>query len=216
MYYIEGRGAFSPLPHFGEHDRMQPAAMSFRAELHAGMGSKGFRLIETLSREISGRHGAHTIEKGDFSTPLRSGRNDRVTTARCMPLHPLLCNNICPTDVMYRDPLLSLRMTSGRRGRIGYSAPYLNDRKQPAAMSFRAELHAGMGSKGFRLIETLSREISGRHGAHTIEKGDFSTPLRSGRNDRGTTARCMPPRLSVFNNICPTDAMYRDPSLRSG
>lgn len=22
MYYIEGRGAFSPLPHSGEHDRM--------------------------------------------------------------------------------------------------------------------------------------------------------------------------------------------------
>ena len=63
--------------------------MSFRAELHAGMGSKGFRLIETLSREISGRYGAHTIEKGDFSTPLRSGRNDRGTTARCMPLRPL-------------------------------------------------------------------------------------------------------------------------------
>ena len=26
MYYIEGRGAFSPLPHFGENDRMQPDA----------------------------------------------------------------------------------------------------------------------------------------------------------------------------------------------
>ena len=52
-------------------------------------------------------------------------------------------------------------------------------------MSFRAELHAGMAGKGFRLIETLSREISGRHAAYTIEKGDFSTPLRSGRNDRG-------------------------------
>lgn len=23
MYYIEGRGAFSPLPHSGEHDRMR-------------------------------------------------------------------------------------------------------------------------------------------------------------------------------------------------
>lgn len=106
MYYIEGRGAFSPLPHSVENDRKQSAAMSFRAELHAGMGIKGFRLIETLSRKISGRYGAHTIEKGDFSTPLRSGRNDRGTTARCMPPYPLVCNNLCSIDVMYRDPSL--------------------------------------------------------------------------------------------------------------
>ena len=87
---------------------------------------------------------------------------------------------------------------------------------QSAAMSFRAELPAGVGGKGFRLIETLSREISGRHAAHTIENGDFFTPLRSGRNDRGTTARCMPPRPPVCNNICLTDAMYQGPLLRSG
>ena len=97
--------------------------MSFRAELHAGMAGKGFGLIETLSREISGRHAAYTIEKGDFSTPLRSGRNDRETTARCMPPRPLVCNNLCPTDAVYRDPSLSLRMTSGRRGVYGIRRP---------------------------------------------------------------------------------------------
>ena len=83
---------------------------------------------------------------------------------------------------------------TGAAGAPGVFGLFRNDRMQSAAMSFRAELHAGMGSKGFRLIETLSREISGRYGAHIIEKGDFYTPLRSGRNDSGTAARCMPPR----------------------
>ena len=85
-------------------------------------------------------------------------------------------------------------MTSGRRGASGVFRLFRNDRKQPAAMSFRAELPAGMGGKGFGLIETLSREISRRHAAFAIENGDFSTPLRSGRNDSGTAARCLPPR----------------------
>ena len=132
---------------------------------------------------------------------------------------------------------------TGAAGAPGVFGLFRNDRMQSAAMSFRAELPVGMGGKGFRLIETLSREISGRHAAHTIENGDFFTPLRSGRNDRGTTARCMPPHPLLFketddealdkntyeirfcelistslvcNNICPNDAMYRDPSLRSG
>ena len=38
-----------------------------------------FIIIETLSREISSRSGACTIEEGDFSAPLRCARNDGVT-----------------------------------------------------------------------------------------------------------------------------------------
>jgi hypothetical protein len=52
----------------------------------------------------------------------------------------------------------------GGEGRIWYSAPYLNDRKQPAAMSFRAELPVGMGGKVLTYFETLSPEISRPNG----------------------------------------------------
>ena len=36
----------------------------------------GKRFDDTLSREISHRNAARTIRGGDFSTPLRFGRND--------------------------------------------------------------------------------------------------------------------------------------------
>ena len=36
----------------------------------------GKRFDDTLSREISRRNAARTIRGGDFSTPLRFGRND--------------------------------------------------------------------------------------------------------------------------------------------
>ena len=39
-------------------------------------GADGKRFDETLSREISQRNAARTIRGGDFSTPLRFGRND--------------------------------------------------------------------------------------------------------------------------------------------
>ena len=39
-------------------------------------GADGNRSDDTLSREISHRNAARTIRGGDFSTPLRSGRND--------------------------------------------------------------------------------------------------------------------------------------------
>lgn len=108
MYYIEGRGAFSPLPHSSEHDRMW---------LDAYYPAHRYLTI--------------SVPLTPCTEILRFAQDDKWAAG----------------------------------GRIWYSAPYLNDRKQPAAMSFRAELHAGMGGKGFRLIETLSREISGRYGA---------------------------------------------------
>ena len=47
-----------------------PTAMSFRAGRPVDMDGKGIRPIDTLSREISCRHAARTIEKRDFSTPV--------------------------------------------------------------------------------------------------------------------------------------------------
>ena len=41
------------------------------------------------------------------------------------------------------------------------------------------------GADGKRFDEALSREISRRIAARTIRGGDFSTPLRYGRNDGG-------------------------------
>ncbi len=40
------------------------------------MGTDRNRSDDTLSREISCRNAARTIRGGDFSTPLRFGRND--------------------------------------------------------------------------------------------------------------------------------------------
>ena len=39
-------------------------------------GADGKRAHDTLSREISHRNATRTIRGGDFSTPLRFGRND--------------------------------------------------------------------------------------------------------------------------------------------
>ena len=39
-------------------------------------GADGKRFDDTLSREISHRNATRTIRGGDFSTPLRFGRND--------------------------------------------------------------------------------------------------------------------------------------------
>ena len=41
------------------------------------------------------------------------------------------------------------------------------------------------GADGNRAHDALSREISQRNAARTIRGGDFSTPLRFGRNDGG-------------------------------
>jgi hypothetical protein len=58
--------------------------------------------------------------------------------------------------------------------------------------SSRAGLRVGMGADGNRSDDTLSREISCLNAARAIRGGDFSTPLRYGRNDGG----CRPAFLS--------------------
>ena len=45
------------------------------------------------------------------------------------------------------------------------------------------------GADGKRFDETLSLKISRRNAARTIREGDFSTPLRFGRNDGGAGRR---------------------------
>ena len=52
------------------------SALSSRAELHVDMRAKVFGSIETLSREISAPMLLVPLGEGDFSTPLRFGRND--------------------------------------------------------------------------------------------------------------------------------------------
>ena len=52
------------------------ALSSSRAEGLGDIGTDGNRFHDALSREISHRNAARTIRGGDFSTPLRFGRND--------------------------------------------------------------------------------------------------------------------------------------------
>ena len=101
-----------------------------------------FIIIETLSREISSRSGACTIEEGDFSAPLRCARNDGVTGQH-----------------------------------LRYSPHFEMTVEWPAAASSRAERRVGMRLKVLYSFETLSREISRRHGACTMEEGDLLAPL---------------------------------------
>ena len=55
---------------------MVPASIVISSGGCAGMGVDANRSDDTLSLKISCRNAARTIRGGDFSTPLRSGRND--------------------------------------------------------------------------------------------------------------------------------------------
>ena len=55
---------------------MVPASTVISSGAACRYGAAGNRSDDTLSREISHRNAARTIRGGDFSTPLRSGRND--------------------------------------------------------------------------------------------------------------------------------------------
>ena len=58
-----------------------------------------------------------------------------------------------------------------------------NNSKLFSTLSSRAELHVDMKEKVPGSIEAQSREISRHNAVYAIREGDFSTPLRSGRND---------------------------------
>jgi len=55
---------------------MVPANTVISSGAACRYGADGKRIDDTLSREISHRNAARTIRGGDFSTPLRFGRND--------------------------------------------------------------------------------------------------------------------------------------------
>ena len=55
---------------------MVPAATVISSGAACWYGADGKCFDDTLSREISHRNAACTIRGGDFSTPLRFGRND--------------------------------------------------------------------------------------------------------------------------------------------
>ena len=120
-------------------------------------------------------------EKGDFSTPLRFGRND----GGCGRLFFHWGREISPlrfaTVEMTRGALATIVISSGAACRYG--------------------------ADGKRSHDTLSREIFHRNAARTIRGGDFSTPLRFGRNDGG--------RGPAFFIICARRALP-SPSAREG
>ena len=73
---IRGRDFSTPL-RFGRND--ERGARQHRHLERSCMplwGADGNRAHDALSREISQRNAARTIRGGDFSTPLRFGRND--------------------------------------------------------------------------------------------------------------------------------------------
>ena len=55
---------------------MVPASTVISSGAACRYGADGKRSHDTLSREISRLNAARTIRGGDFSTPLRFGRND--------------------------------------------------------------------------------------------------------------------------------------------
>ena len=61
---------------------MAPAATVISSGAACWYGADGKRIDDTLSREISHRNAARTIRGGDFSTPLRFGRNDEDGAGR--------------------------------------------------------------------------------------------------------------------------------------
>ena len=113
-------------------------------------GADGKRFDDALSREISHRNATRTIRGGDFSTPLRFGRNDGDGGS-------VFCH--LPPSEMTRGALVTIVISSGGTCRYG--------------------------ADGKRFDDALSREISHRNATRTIRGGDFSTPLRFGRNDGG-------------------------------
>ena len=77
-------------------DGKLPAPVSSRAEERTGMVVKTLGSNDTPSREISHRNATRTIRGGDFSTPLRCGRNDGGAGHRSVQFSPLGMAVCCP------------------------------------------------------------------------------------------------------------------------
>ena len=87
----------------------------------------------------------------------------------------------------------------------------------PAATVISSGAACRYGADGKCSHDTLSREISHRNAARTIRGGDFSTPLRFGRNDgRGRAGffvicarRALPPPSEPFEPSEPCEPSHR-------
>ena len=87
----------------------------------------------------------------------------------------------------------------------------------PAVPSSRAELPVVMWMIVFISIEALSREISGLIAARSTRQGDFSTPLRCGRNDARWAAMVNHRHRKLFAKGFPYDRkLPRRPVISSG
>ena len=152
-------------------------------------GADGNRIDETQSREISQPNASCTMVERDFSTPLRFDRNDergarqhRHLERIRMPLWGADGNRIDETQSReISQPNASCTMVER-----DFSTPLRFDRNDERGARQYRHLERGDAPvwvlEGNRFDETLSREISQRNAARTI-RGDFSTPLRYGRND---------------------------------
>jgi len=119
-------------------------------------GADGKRFDDTLSREIFHRNVARTIRGGDFSTPLRFGRNDGRAQAGFSVIWGREISPLRFASVeMTREALASTVISSGAACRYG--------------------------ADGKRSHDTLSREISALHASCTIGGSRFlrSASLRS-------------------------------------
>ena len=111
-------------------------------------GADGKRAHDTLSREIFHRNVARTIRGGDFSTPLRFGRNDGRAQAGFSVIWGREISPLRFASVeMTREALATIVISSGAACRYG--------------------------ADGKRFDDTLSREISLLHASCTIGGSRF-------------------------------------------
>ena len=81
-------------------------------------GADGKRFDDALSREISHRNATRTIRGGDFSTPLRFGRNDGDGGS-------VFCH--LPPSEMTRGALVTIVISSGAACRYGADGKRIDD-----------------------------------------------------------------------------------------
>ena len=95
-----------------------PAAIVISSGAACRYGADGKRSHDALSREISHRNATRTIRGGDFSTPLRFGRNDGDGGS-------VFCH--LPPSEMTRGALVTIVISSGAACRYGADGKRIDD-----------------------------------------------------------------------------------------
>ena len=146
-------------------------------------GADGKRSHDTLSREISRVMLPVPSEKGDFSTPLRFGRNDGRGAANIV----ISSGDACRygedgkrfDDTLSREISCRNAARTIRERRFLHSAPTV---EMTGGALANIVISSGDAcwyeADGKRFDDTLSREISRVMLPVPSEEGDFSTPLR--------------------------------------